>query len=127
MLIDAFNKVIAKSQEGHDPGTVSSDAEIDEYNKIIDGYKTALKDASIEEILFILKHKLFMSSLNSVWSSMHVDLTIITYQQFFTKLEVPLVLSELARYMTLYGDDYIDISKEINKVVDFMETGGGWL
>lgn len=127
MLIDIFNKIIARSEISRAPGEFISQSYTDETNKIIDEYKTALKDASVEEILFILKHKLFMSSPNCVWLSMPIDLTIITYQQFFTKLEVPLVLSELAGFMALYGDDFIDISKEINKVVDFMETGGGWL
>lgn len=104
------------------PVTPDSPFDEDLFQSRIHQYKTALNEAKPQEILALLKNKIFMTSPNENWNFIPIDLVILTYKKFFNQPEIQEVLSQLASYISFVSDIDGDISSEIFKLIGFLKT-----
>lgn len=118
MLNETLNDILAQMLT---PVTPDNPFNEDLFNMRVNKYKVLLDNASIDEIMAILKNKIFMTSSNENWNFVPIDLAILTYKQLFNKLELPDVLSQFASYISFISDAKDDLSNEIYQVIEFIK------
>ena len=91
-----------------------------ELNKLIAQYRQQVEVAPLRDIMPVFE-KLKIGSTDDEWFNAPYEIGVLTYKNLFARLKISELLAEFGLFVSLFNDPEENLSKEINKVADFLK------